>query len=60
VTPFLECLTTCKGDLFKASILWCKKRGWTSTARVEWYHAWQTTDLPREVNDAVEAYRIRP
>jgi FixJ family two-component response regulator len=56
---FHDCLIACRGDLFKASVMWCKVRGWTSTARVEWYTAWQTTDLPREVNAAVEEYRLR-
>jgi hypothetical protein len=56
---YLECLRACRGDLFKASVMWCKVRGWYSTARTEWYEAWQTTDLPREVNDAIKAYQIR-
>lgn len=55
---FLECLTACRGELFKASVMWCKFRGWYSTARTEWYTAWQTTDLPDEVNRAVETYKI--
>lgn len=53
---FLDCLKATKGDLFKASNLYCKSRGWNGSARIEWYDAWQTTDLPNEVEAAVKKY----
>jgi hypothetical protein len=51
---FLEALRAKKGDLFKASVAYCKARGWT---REQWYEAWQTTSLPDEVEQAVRASR---
>ncbi len=53
---FFQALTDAKGDLFKASQRWCAARGWYSTARVEWYEVWQTTDIPKEVEEADKKY----
>jgi hypothetical protein len=50
---YLEGLKVNKGDLFKASVAYCKTRGWK---REDWYTAWQTTDLPKEVEEAVKTY----
>lgn len=50
---FLDGLKVSKGDLFKASVAYCRARGWT---REQWYVAWQTTELPDEVERAVRTY----
>lgn len=55
---FLECLKATRGELFKASQLYCKSRGWHGTDRKEWYTAWQTTNLPAQVEAAVVVYKL--
>jgi hypothetical protein len=49
---FAEHLSRCRGSFNKARVAYMKERKWSAE---QWYAAWQTTDLPTEVESAARA-----
>jgi hypothetical protein len=46
---FAEHLERCRGSYNKARVAYMRERRWSAE---QWYEAWQTTDLPAEVEHA--------
>lgn len=48
---FIEHVERCRGSFIKARVSYMRERKWRAE---DWYTAWQTTDLPRDVVHAAE------